>query len=92
MVKKKLTAEDRYIIFNRDRFLCQHCESSVYKYGTPQAAHRLSNSKSNRKKYGDFINSPANCVAACCMDCNDHLAYGVTKQREFLIENGIIDE
>lgn len=54
--------------------ICAVCGKSIYEYGTPQYAHKLSNSKMNRQKYGSFIvDHTLNGEYTCSLDCNSAL-------------------
>ena len=54
--------------------ICPSCGGNIYQYGTPQYAHKLSNSKKNRSKYGSFvIDHFLNGEFVCCLKCNDKL-------------------
>jgi 5-methylcytosine-specific restriction endonuclease McrA len=65
-------------VFARDNYTCQTCKESIYIHGTPQAAHRISKSKMNLKKYGpEIIHHPLNMVSVCSIGyCNDHWNIG----------------
>ena len=42
--------------------------------GQPQGAHRIGNTKANRRKYGDFvIDHRLNIGMTCCLKCNGAL-------------------
>lgn len=42
-------------MFIRDAYRCRTCGKSVYLYGHPQRAHRIANTRANRRKYGDYV-------------------------------------
>lgn len=73
--REKLEAEDKREekVFARDNWTCQTCGKSIYTYGSAQAAHRISKSKANLKKYGpEIIHHPLNLVSVCSIGrCND---------------------
>ena len=53
---------------------CANCGKPVDQYAAPQYAHRLSNSKKNRAKYGSFfIDHTLNGEYVCSLKCNDAL-------------------
>lgn len=53
------------------------CQCSIYKHGTPQIAHRISQSEMNIKKYGkDVIHHRKNLVPVCSLKCNDYFNIG----------------
>ncbi len=61
-------------IYERDEWTCV-CGNSVHIYGTPQIAHRLSQSKVNLKKWGaEVIHHPVNLRAVCSLKCNASVA------------------
>lgn len=50
--------------------------------GTPQYAHRIGNTETNRKKYGSFfIDSTFNGELVCSLDCNASLDVGKSTGR-----------
>ena len=58
-------------MYIRDRYTCRTCNQSVYLYSSPQRAHRIANTKSNRKKYSDFvIDHIDNWASVCSLRCN----------------------
>ena len=63
--------EIRQHVFRRDRWICRTCFESVHRHGTPQIAHKIADTKSNRKMYGDaVVDHPDNLAATCCLACN----------------------
>ena len=63
-----MTDKQRYqynIRYTLDNYTCQSC-------GKPakQMAHRIANTKTNRKVYGNKIDHNENLVSVCCLDCN----------------------
>ena len=61
-------------IYRRDGYRCQSCGASVYKYGTPQLAHRCPQRKHRVRRYGrNAIHHPLNLAAACSLECNGRL-------------------
>jgi len=70
----------RRAIFKRDRWTCQNCRKSVYACGTPQLAHRIADTKLNRKKYGnEIIDHLLNRWATCCLYCNGKMNIGFNR-------------
>ncbi len=88
--RDKLEANDRReAIFERDGYRCHHCGGSIYKYGTPQLAHRIPATKMNLKKYGrEIIHHPLNLLSCCSIGiCNDSALIGNNPiAREALID------
>lgn len=64
--------QERVACFERDNYVCQNCGESIYKHGTPQAAHRIAKTKANLENYGyQIINHRFNLKSACSNDiCN----------------------
>ena len=70
-------------IFTRDRYMCKWCYENIMRFGTPQLAHGISQTKANIKKYGeDIIHSEHNIKSACCLRCNAKLAVGTTREEK----------
>lgn len=80
--------EQRQEIFRRDEYTCQYCGESIYRFGNPQLAHRISQSVMNVKRYGrEVINHPLNMASVCSLRCNDAQNIGFsTKQADELAE------
>lgn len=80
--------EQRKEIFRRDGYTCQYCGESIYQFGNPQLAHRISQSVMNVKRYGkEVIHHPLNMVSVCSLRCNDAQNIGFsTKQADELAE------
>jgi 5-methylcytosine-specific restriction endonuclease McrA len=80
--------EKRREIFQRDLFTCQFCGVSIFRYGTPQLAHKISQSAMNIKKYGkEVIHHTKNMASVCCLKCNDAMNIGFkTKQADELAQ------
>lgn len=77
--------EQREKALSRSGNVCAVCGKSIYEYGTPQYAHKLSNSKTNRQKYGAFvIDHTLNGEYTCSLDCNSALLID-NKPREILM-------
>lgn len=56
--------------------VCEICGKPLTN-STWQGAHRIANTKSNRKKYGDFIiDSPLNIAIVCSLPCNQSANIG----------------
>lgn len=90
-MNKQKQIELRTFIQTRDKGICQRCNKLIGFKGAP--AHRIAQSKVNRKKYGnEIIDHPYNIVWACVNnDCNDSFNIGnkpeKIKQLIWLIEN-----
>jgi hypothetical protein len=72
----------RQHIFERDGWECQNpeCGGSIHRYGTPQLAHLIKQSKYNLKKYGaEVIHNSLNMKSVCCLECNAALDFGVNQ-------------
>ena len=80
--------EQRQEIFKRDGYTCQACGESIYRFGTMQLAHRISQSVMNVKRYGkEVIHHPLNMASVCSLRCNDAMNIGFsTKQADELAE------
>lgn len=66
--------EQRKIALSRCNSVCAVCGKSIKAYNTPQYAHKLSNSKKNRAKYGAFIvDHTLNGEYVCSLKCNSAL-------------------
>ena len=62
--------------------ICPVCKGSIYQYGTPQYAHKIGNTATNRKKYGSFfIDSQFNGAYVCSLACNASIDVGKSKGR-----------
>ena len=63
--------EEREAIYLRDHGRCQTCGKRV-AWGDSELAHRIANTDSNRKQWGDeIIDSPLNKATTCRGRCND---------------------
>ena len=70
--------ENRLSIFKRDKFRCIVCGNPITRFGTPQLAHRIKQSKYNLRKYGErIIHHPLNTGSTCQLSCNAKLDLGV---------------
>jgi 5-methylcytosine-specific restriction endonuclease McrA len=80
--------EQRQEIFRRDGYTCQNCGGSIYQFGNPQLAHRISQGVANIKRYGKaVIHHPLNMASVCSLRCNDAQNIGFsTKQADELAE------
>lgn len=66
--------------------VCPVCGGSIYQYGTPQYAHRIGNTETNRKKYGAFfIDSAENGRYVCSLACNASVDVGKSKGNIMLV-------
>ena len=71
LIKLELFAECNYTCQNPE------CDNSIYRWGTPQLAHRIANTESNLKKYGkEVIHHKKNLAPVCCLKCNDAMNIG----------------
>ena len=67
-------------IYQRDGYRCQSCGGSVFRYGTPQLAHKVPQRKHVVKRYGEAaIHHPLNLVATCSLECNNRVQLHATK-------------
>jgi 5-methylcytosine-specific restriction endonuclease McrA len=80
---QKLEAEEkRQEIFRRDFFLCTHCGLSIFRHGTPQLAHLISQGKANIEKYGEeIIHHPMNTASTCSLYCNSRKNIGMNPEK-----------
>jgi 5-methylcytosine-specific restriction endonuclease McrA len=63
--------ETRRIVWDRAQGLCEVCHFPATRYGTPQLAHILPQSKKNLRKYGaQIIHHFENMRLTCCLKCN----------------------
>lgn len=63
-------------LYIRDRYQCCHCGRPV-SLGMPQRAHRIANTKANRKKFGfEIIDHIENWALVCSARCNDAMNIG----------------
>ena len=67
--------EQRRQALARSGGICPVCGGSINQYGTPQYAHKIANTDTNRKKYGSFfidhsLNGEYVCSLACNSSCN----------------------
>lgn len=69
--------EERQRIFAAYGYECVVCGESVMKYGTPQLAHQIADTKANKKKWGKaVIDDPLNRLPVCGLKCNDKCNIG----------------
>jgi hypothetical protein len=60
------------IRYTLDEWLCQRCKKPAR-----MQAHRIANTKVNRKVYGSkIIDDNKNLVSVCCLECNDSYNIG----------------
>jgi hypothetical protein len=81
--------EQRIKAYERTDSICPACGGSIYQFGTPQYAHAIGNTESNRKKYGSFfIDSTYNGCLVCSLECNADVDVGKSPGRimEKLVE------
>ena len=68
--------EKRERAFSRDNYRCVVCGRHAPSYHI-QLAHRISNTKLNRKLYGnDIIDSVHNVMTVCSLQCNKSVDIG----------------
>jgi 5-methylcytosine-specific restriction endonuclease McrA len=82
-------SETKKAVFERDGYQCRNCGLSIYRHGTPQCAHRLASSESNKKKYGEsVIHHIENLASTCSLFCNGKMNIGFkTVEAEALAEH-----
>lgn len=52
--------------------ICPVCGGYIHQHGTAQYAHKIADTKANRRKWGSFIiDHPMNGVYVCSLKCND---------------------
>jgi hypothetical protein len=66
--KQRLQYDIRYIL---DNWQCQNCGKPAM-----QIAHRIANTKTNRKVFGNKIDNNVNLVSVCSLECNDSYNIG----------------
>jgi len=67
----------RELALLRSGYICSVCGGSIYQYGTPQYAHKITNNQMNRKKYGSFvIDHTLNGEMVCSLACNASVDVG----------------
>lgn len=77
--------EQRKLALSRSGNTCAVCGKSIYEYGTPQYAHKISNTVKCRNKYGSFIvDHTLNGEYTCSLACNSALLID-NKPREILM-------
>lgn len=75
MTKQEI--EQREEALARSGCICPVCGGSIYQYGTPQYAHKITNNQMNRKKYGSFfIDNTLNGEMVCSLSCNASVDVG----------------
>lgn len=75
MTKQEI--EQREEALARSGCICPVCGGSIYQYGTPQYAHKITNNQMNRKKYGSFfIDNTLNGEMVCSLACNASIDVG----------------
>jgi len=65
--------DQRRRVFARGGYCCAICGKPLCHHDTqPQLAHRIANTKANRKRYGsDVIDDDRNLWPVCSLRCND---------------------
>ena len=64
--------EQRRRVFARWGYSCAVCGKPISEVEWPQLAHRIANTKPNRKRYGaPVIDHEANLRPVCSLACND---------------------
>lgn len=63
--------------YERTNCICPVCGGSIYKYGTPQYAHRIPQKEMYIKKYGTWvIDHTLNGELVCSLACNQTVDVG----------------
>ena len=69
--------EKREELFRSAGYYCETCGGPILAHGTPQAAHRIAQTKTNLKRYGEaIIHHRLNLAAVCSLKCNDAVNIG----------------
>jgi hypothetical protein len=69
--------EQREDAITRNYGHCAVCGESINTYGTPMYAHRIADTKANRRKWGSWIiDHTLNGEYVCSLKCNDALNCG----------------
>lgn len=64
-------AEQWQRIYRRDRGTCQHCGNDANRFGSPQLAHIIADTKAMRKMYGrGVLEHDLNKKLTCSLRCN----------------------
>ena len=75
--KKFETHEERIQLYEKSNGICQYCRRLV-DINSFTVAHRIANTKSNRKKYGnEIIDHPLNKAVTHPGNCNDGMNIGM---------------
>jgi len=86
-------SETKKAVFERDGYRCGHCGLSIYRNGTPQCAHRIAATESNKKKYGEsVVHHISNLVATCSLFCNGKINIGFKTAEAEKLADKIRDE
>jgi hypothetical protein len=84
--------EQREDALSRNYGHCAVCGESIHKYGTPQYAHRIADTKANRRKWGDWIiDHTLNGEYVCSLKCNDALNCGNNPAKCYELVQRILD-
>jgi len=75
--------ETKRYIMARDRGMCRVCGKNANIYSTPQLAHRIPQTKANKRKYGDILHHPDNLWLTCCLACNHKAELHYTRWDEY---------
>lgn len=71
--------EQRELALGRSDGLCAVCGKPLNK-GQPQYAHKIANTKTNRRKYGSFIiDHTLNGAMVCSLGCNQAMNIGFNR-------------
>jgi hypothetical protein len=81
-------AELKLKLFQKYLWTCEVCKRPLATFGTPQLAHRISQSKMNLRKYGEeIIHHELNLAPVCCLKCNSAVLIDRNpEQTELLID------
>jgi len=91
---KPIDREDqRRRVFARGGYCCEVCGKPLCHHDTqPQLAHRIANTKANRKRYGaKVIDDDRNIAPVCSLACNDACNIGGRPEEARALARRILD-